>query len=191
MNAAVHDADNYLFWACDNQGCEFVNRESLVKLYRQFAEVTRLRRPVGPVEEMTDECLLEEVALAALSVKYDAHAKFILEQLTPGREEFEALGVRSPVCAMAYARYHNGQSTWADAVEFAHRELTRLIALSAGELGVPELELPDVSKVLGLRDKVQYCVVLCDLLQGYQRLLVERATTHMIIPPDMTAEDEK
>lgn len=190
MSDAVRAADNYLFWACANADCEFVSRETLIKLYKQFSEVTRLRRPVTAVEKMTNACLLEEVALAALSVKYDAHARFILDQLTPGRAEFEALCVHSTVCAAFLHRYRHGEQPWAEAVDHAYRELLRLIELTADELGMAEVKLPDLGAGFGLREKVQYCVVLSDLLKGYQRIQVERAMVRidpaMLIPPDMT-----
>lgn len=190
MRDAVRAANNYLFWACANTDCEFVSREALIKLYKQFSEVKRLRRPVMAVEKMTNACLLEEVALAALSVKYDAHARFILDQLTPGRAEFEALCVHSTVCAAFLHRYRHGELPWAEAVDLAYRELLRLIELTANELGMAEVKLPDLGAGFGLREKVQHCVVLSDLLKGYQRIQIEQATVHvdpvMLIPPDMT-----
>lgn len=190
MSDAVRAADSYLSWACSGVDPERINSEALIKLYKQFSEVTRLRRSVTAVEKMTNACLLEEVALAALSVKYDAHARFILDQLTPGRAEFEALCVHSTVCAAFLHRYRHGELPWAEAVDHAYRELLRLIELTADELGMAEVKLPDLGAGFGLREKVQYCMVLSDLLKGYQRIQVERATVHidpvMLIPPDMT-----
>lgn len=190
MRDAVWAADDYLAWVSSGVDSERINREALIKLYKQFAAVTKPRRSVTSVENMTNACLLEEVVLAALSVKYDALAQYILEQLTPGRSEFEALCEHTPVCYACLNRYRYGELSWAEAVDRAYRELLWLIDATAKALGVDEVKLPDLGAGFGVREKVQYCAVLSGLLKEYQRVQAERAMVHIdpvtFMPPDLT-----
>lgn len=194
---AIREAYDYLYFIEGggfNYTAEPFDTAPLLRAYHDFERFARLRRPCQPVEKMNPPQLAEELAFAALAVTYLDHSERLLEQLTPGRAEFEKLAYKSQTCAFFLEGYRRGNYTWPDTVMFALKDILRLIALTADELKVETPEFPMPPESMGLYDKVAYLRVACAVLADYQSEQIkqlERAPLDpMLFIPGLTAEEK-
>lgn len=168
MNEALlADATAFLHWVESGPDIHRVNRVALIKLYQQFVRVTRLRRPRVKLEELPDHLLTEEVARAALTVKYMNAEHRVLEALSPGRFEFEELTTRSVECTAVYGKFLDGDLPWTDMVSMACAALLERLEASAKELGLTAPPLPSAEALPNVRARVAYCKVLSALNDEY------------------------
>lgn len=190
MRDPVQDGENFLYWLTSGTSTEGASREALIALYDRLAAVTKLRRPRVKLADMPKRLLLEEVAMAALAAKYDRSAKFILDCLTPGRDDFEVFAVDSPHAHAMYERFRHGEITWEQTIELTYSALMDSLKASAAKLELPEPELPAMSRLAGARERVAYLRVLHGLLKEYQSLEVNRRVLSSVdianLIPDLT-----
>jgi len=190
MRDPVQDGENFLCWLTSGADTEGVSREAMIALYDRLAAVTKLRRPRAKLTDMPERLLMEEVAMAALAAKYDRSAKFILDCLTPGRDNFETLAVDSPHAHAMYERFRHGEITWEQTIELTYSALMDSLKASAAKLELPEPELPAMSRLAGARERVAYLHVLYGLLKEYQSQEVNRRVFSSVdianLIPDLT-----
>lgn len=159
-----HGAEEFLYRLSSGYGHEYT-REELLQLHEELDKNSGLKARKDVIEKASTERILEEVMKIALKVKYEYDYKRLIEKVTPGREEFEALVRRCPAATAAYRKYHSGDVSWAAAVNYTYAHLReQMSAYKAEYIPVP----PD-----SLQDKVRLCTLLYDVVEYAMRAQIK------------------
>lgn len=168
MKDVERDADDFLDWIEYNQGhFPGPSRDKLIDLYAAIGKEVQLRDPRRRLEKLPTPELLEEVAFACITLRFERFASRVLDCLAPGRREFDLLRRDSVWCQASYSRYRNGTISWPEAVDEATASVLTALYAVRERLQMLVFDLPPMSVSHKVQDKVRYLALLCSLLRDH------------------------